>query len=1224
MGLSKKFKVKWVGSQFINHSLALVNREICKRLIDENKYDVAVVPYEHDPEFKVADDLLPILERYTSDDETAEVTVKHQWPPHFSWPIHGRRVIFQPWEFGSIPRKWYIPMKYWVDQIWVYSNYNKESYVRSGLPAEKIKVIPLAVDDMLFRPTGPTFKLVTQKKFKFLFVGGSIYRKGIDTLISSYLKEFSAEDDVCLIIKDHGTDGSYKGQTYGDVIKKAQLDKSNPEIIYLNEDLSPTDLASLFRSCDCLVHPYRGEGFGLPIAEAMASGIPVIVPSMGPSLDICQEETTFFVRCKEKYFDKKIVGQLTTVDYPWLLEIDEEHFRHTMRFAFEHPQVVKDKGGKASQFILENFTWDQTLQHVHFELDNLLDHANKQADLLKDDLIILEETKLAVELYQKGSYSEALNILYCLIDVYPDDVDTLYNIAIILIESDDSQAAFEYLTRIAQRMELHPNEFKVDIWNLMGICLAKLEQNEKASKFFEAALQLAPDHAAVAENLTLALQAVQHQDMVSFDSIQSLYSVSQRVNLEEINKLNEEECIQYQKYCETLYPKQPNSVKIIYLLGLLNFKRGLLAPAIDCFRKVVEVFDAENESNYLLFYSYKYQGLAFQRMGNDFKAESSYIKALELDAEDADTLRHLEQVRDKINSARKYYLEPAEGTTNVKELFHKVAHGFEGSEDILRKRREKWLSYFVPGDKVLDIGCGNGFFMEMLNGVGVNTEGIDFDKEKVLQGRKKGLIIHEQPAEEFLTSRGSYYDGIFMGNIIEHIPPAELLKLLIECKNALSDHGKLIILTPNIGHPAIVENFWLDLTHVRPYPKVLLEKLMESLSLTVKESNTLEDGYEYYVVAQKSCYEVLWQSPIYNASGYAEEQKDFLESLRPLPIKIKLEPKEDQPKQELLSEESRRYLNSIQLNHLKKPIVHYQAGPAYQFTLPNAPLSVGRSMFETDTIPLPWVKKLNELTEIWVPSEFNRITFANAGVDQSRLYVMPEAIDTQKYDLNRIEPFPLKNVKTFKFVSVFDWSSRKGWDILVRAFIEEFSSKEDVSLILKVNKALNRNADPSKDILNLANSLGFKEFAHIQVIESYFSEEEMLGLYAACDSFVLPSRGEGWGRPYMEAMAMGLPVIGTRWSGNTEFMNDDNSYLIDIEGLVPVPSDMPSFYHGHHWAQPSVEHLKSLLREVYENREEAKQRGQFARSDLFSRFSKKIIGKKMHQRIKELVESYYD
>jgi glycosyltransferase involved in cell wall biosynthesis len=74
----------------------------------------------------------------------------------------------------------------------------------------------------------------------------------------------------------------------------------------------------------------------------------------------------------------------------------------------------------------------------------------------------------------------------------------------------------------------------------------------------------------------------------------------------------------------------------------------------------------------------------------------------------------------------------------------------------------------------------------------------------------------------------------------------------------------------------------------------------------------------------------------------------------------------------------------------------------------------------------------------------------------------------------------------------------------------------------------------------------------IHFIAERLSREQMLRHYRAADAYVSPARGEGWGRPFMEAMACGKPVIGANWSGNAAFMTPDNSYLIDYD-LVDVP-----------------------------------------------------------------------
>jgi len=77
---------------------------------------------------------------------------------------------------------------------------------------------------------------------------------------------------------------------------------------------------------------------------------------------------------------------------------------------------------------------------------------------------------------------------------------------------------------------------------------------------------------------------------------------------------------------------------------------------------------------------------------------------------------------------------------------------------------------------------------------------------------------------------------------------------------------------------------------------------------------------------------------------------------------------------------------------------------------------------------------------------------------------------------------------------------------------------------------------------------------------------------------VLAAHGEGWGLPLMEAMAMELPTIATNWSGNTEFMNEENSFLVSVEEMVAASTE------GHQWAKPSVVDLRKQMREVYANR----------------------------------------
>ena len=98
----------------------------------------------------------------------------------------------------------------------------------------------------------------------------------------------------------------------------------------------------------------------------------------------------------------------------------------------------------------------------------------------------------------------------------------------------------------------------------------------------------------------------------------------------------------------------------------------------------------------------------------------------------------------------------------------------------------------------------------------------------------------------------------------------------------------------------------------------------------------------------------------------------------------------------------------------------------------------------------------------------------------------------------------------------------------------------------------------------------------------------------------------------MEAMTMELPTIATNWSGNTEFMNDRNSFLIAVDSMVEANKDK------HLWAKPSVEHLGKLMRYVHDNPKEAKARGKQGRKDVVARYSHEKVGERIVQLLEDI------
>ena len=120
----------------------------------------------------------------------------------------------------------------------------------------------------------------------------------------------------------------------------------------------------------------------------------------------------------------------------------------------------------------------------------------------------------------------------------------------------------------------------------------------------------------------------------------------------------------------------------------------------------------------------------------------------------------------------------------------------------------------------------------------------------------------------------------------------------------------------------------------------------------------------------------------------------------------------------------------------------------------------------------------------------------------------------------------------------------------------------------------------------------------IHVLNS-LSSESLRGLYANSDVFVLPSRGEGWGRPHVEAMSMSLPIAATYWSGPTEYMTHNNSYPIEVEKMSRIESGA---FEGHLWAEPSRNDLKKIMMRAYKDREEGKRLGERGRRDMVEKY----------------------
>ncbi|MCB9831690.1 MAG: glycosyltransferase [Planctomycetes bacterium] len=362
---------------------------------------------------------------------------------------------------------------------------------------------------------------------------------------------------------------------------------------------------------------------------------------------------------------------------------------------------------------------------------------------------------------------------------------------------------------------------------------------------------------------------------------------------------------------------------------------------------------------------------------------------------------------------------------------------------------------------------------------------------------------------------------------------------------------------------------------------------------------------------------IAWTGPVYDKSGYADEGRNYVLGLLDEKVPIRLFP--------VLWAEEHADVSAVDKERMiaaeEGPFVPGRPVVLIQHALglvaqphPRADLSVIRTMFETDGLPADWLEPMLAMDAVFVPSEFNRRTFIEAGVPAEMIEVVPPSIDVEAY---RAEPQPidLGTTRSYRFLSVFDWTRRKGWEFLLRAYVEEFGADEDVCLVLKVWSSFKRSSDQIAAEIEsfIRDELGRDPGScpDITILDRDIPSREMPNLYAAADCYLQPSRGEGWGRPIMEAMAAGLPVVATGWSGNTEFMRRSTSFLLEfgVEPCGPEAVREAAWFAGQSWARPHVPHLRHLMRGLFKDRAMAREVGARGRQEILARFDRPRVNR---------------
>jgi GT2 family glycosyltransferase len=376
-------------------------------------------------------------------------------------------------------------------------------------------------------------------------------------------------------------------------------------------------------------------------------------------------------------------------------------------------------------------------------------------------------------------------------------------------------------------------------------------------------------------------------------------------------------------------------------------------------------------------------------------------------------------------------------------------------------------------------------------------------------------------------------------------------------------------------------------------------------SLFNKSARTFQRKWGKWFAEDRYEADVVWHSILHRAPGYALQSRNLMVAMHFAGLRVAYRNaygEDDGPNDHLL-------VNDLLQRKARTDVTQVGFCQADVFKGIEGRRRIGWTMLEVSGLPQEWVDGCNLMDEVWVPASFNVETFGDSGV-RVPIRVMPLGVDVDYFHPGIKGSRPSSR---FTFLSVFEWGERKGAELLLRAYAEEFNKADDVLLLLSIY-----NRDPGVDVYREVEKLGLPPGPPIvAMVNPEFAGYQMGSVYRSADCFVLPTRGEGWGMPVLEAMACGLPAIATGWSGPADFLNDGNGYPLQVKRMVEAKAKCP-WYDGFDWAEPDIDHLRFLMREVYENPERAREKGLAAAADVASNYTVEHAADRVKQRILEL------